>query len=48
MKGAFIEQGTVIGSDTMVNKTIPANSLAVGTPAKIVKENIHWTRESLY
>ena len=48
MKGAFIERGAVVGSDTMVNKTIPANSLAVGVPAKIVKENIHWTRESLY
>jgi len=48
MKGAIIGEGSVIGSDTMVNKMIPSNCLAVGTPAKIVKENIHWTRESLY
>lgn len=48
MKGAFIGHGAVVGSDTMINKTVPGNSLAVGTPAKIVKENINWTREDLY
>ena len=48
MKGAIIGAGSVIGSDTMVNKTIPSNCLAVGTPAKIVKENIYWTRKSLF
>lgn len=43
MKGAVIEDGAVIGSNTMVSKHIPANSLAVGMPAKVVKENILWS-----
>lgn len=48
MKGAMIGSGAVIGSDTMVNREIPSNCLAVGTPAKVVKENIRWTRDDLY
>jgi acetyltransferase-like isoleucine patch superfamily enzyme len=26
----------------LVTKTIPDNSIAVGIPAQIVKNNIHW------
>jgi acetyltransferase-like isoleucine patch superfamily enzyme len=49
MKGAQIGDGAIIGSDSMVgSKPIPANSLAVGHPARVVKENIHWTREQLF
>lgn len=48
MKGSEIGDGCVIGSNTMTNKAIPANTLAVGTPAKTIKENIHWTREPLF
>jgi serine acetyltransferase len=31
----------------MVNKTIPNNCLVVGMPAKIVRENVHWTKEDI-
>lgn len=49
MKGADIGDGAIIGSDSMVGLTpIPANTLAVGHPAKVVKEIIHWTREQLF
>lgn len=48
MKGAEIGEGTVIGSDTMINKPIPSRVLAVGMPARVVKENIEWTREKLF
>ncbi len=48
MKGAQIEDGAIIGSDTMVNRGVPANTLAVGHPARIVKQNVKWTRESLF
>jgi acetyltransferase-like isoleucine patch superfamily enzyme len=47
MKGAIIGDGSIIGSDSMVTKTIPSNCLAVGHPAKVVKENIKWTRENI-
>ena len=48
MKGAVIGDGSVIGSDTMINKLIPSHVLAVGMPAHIVKERIEWTREELF
>lgn len=47
MKGATIEDGCIIGSDTMVTKNVPANSLVVGYPAHVVKSNIRWTREDV-
>ena len=47
-KGAVIHDGAIIGSNTMVTKEIPAKSLAVGMPAKIVKSNVSWTREKLF
>lgn len=47
MKGANIGSGCIIGSNTMVNKEIPCNSLAVGMPAKIVKTKVRWTREDI-
>lgn len=47
MKGAEINDGCVVGSHSMVNKIIPKNCLVVGMPARIVKENIHWTREDI-
>lgn len=47
MKGAEISDGCVVGSHSMVNKAIPKNCLVVGMPARVVKENIHWTREDI-
>lgn len=48
LKGVVVGNGCIIGSDTMVTKSLPDNVLAVGHPAKIVKEDILWTRESLF
>ena len=48
MKGVTIGSGTIIGSDTLVTKDVPSTVLAVGHPAKVVKENIKWTREKLF
>ena len=48
MKKSDIGDGAIIGSHTMVNKSVPANSLAVGMPVRVVKNNIAWTREKLF
>ncbi len=48
MKGASIGDGCIIGSRTMVSKCIPPNTLAVGIPAKVVKEGVIWKREDLF
>lgn len=47
MKGVHIGSNTIIGSHTLVTKDIPSNVLAVGMPAKIVKEGITWSREDI-
>jgi acetyltransferase-like isoleucine patch superfamily enzyme len=36
LKGITIGQGSIIGAGSVVTKDIPANSIAVGVPAKIV------------
>lgn len=38
LKGAIIKDGAVIGAQSLVNSIIPENSIAVGTPAKVIKQ----------
>jgi acetyltransferase-like isoleucine patch superfamily enzyme len=38
MPGATIGDGTVIGANSLVSGAIPPNSLAVGSPAKVVRQ----------
>lgn len=47
MKGVVVGDGCIIGSQTMITKDVPANTLVVGRPARVVKENIRWTREDV-
>ena len=49
MKGAEIANGCIIGSDTTVTKAFSTvNALIVGRPARMVKQNVSWTREVLF
>ena len=36
LKGAKINDGAVIGAQSLVNCEIPANAIAVGTPVKVI------------
>lgn len=38
MPGVTIGKGSIIGSNSVVTKDIPANSIAVGQPAKVIKQ----------
>lgn len=42
MKGVSVGDGSVIGMDSMVTKDIPSKCIAVGKPAKVIKDNIMW------
>lgn len=47
-KGVNIGDNSIIGSDTLVIHSIPAEVLAVGHPAIVIKEKIKWTRDDLF
>lgn len=42
LKGVSIGDGAIIGAGSIITKNIPAGVIAVGNPAKIIKENIKW------
>ena len=45
MPGVTIGDGCVIGAHSVVNKDIPADSIAVGSPARVIKHyNINTKR----
>jgi hypothetical protein len=41
---AYIGKSSIIGSNAVVTNKIQSYSIAVGIPAKVVKENITWSR----
>ena len=38
LPGVKIGKGAIIGSNSVVTKDIPANTIAVGSPAKVIKK----------
>jgi len=45
LKGSTIGSGSVVGTCAVVAGDIGENSLAVGNPARVVRENIAWDRD---
>jgi len=44
LKGVNIGSNSVIAINSTVTKNVPANSIAAGNPAKVVKEDVDWKR----
>lgn len=42
LKGVTIGEGAVVGANSLVTKDVPPRCLAIGSPAKVVRENIFW------
>ena len=42
LKGVTIGDGAIIGAGSIVTKSIPSRCLAVGNPARVIKENVEW------
>ena len=42
VKGVNIGEGSIIGAGSVVTSSIPPHSLAVGNPAKVVRNDIEW------
>lgn len=51
MPGVTIGDGAIIGAHSIVNKSVPSNCIAAGSPAKIIKiwnkESKHWEKYNL-
>lgn len=47
LKGVRLSEGSAIGLNTTVTKDVPKNSVAVGQPAKVVREGVYWKREPI-
>lgn len=45
LKGANIGENCVVGLRSVVTGDIPENTVCIGVPAKVVKENTTWSRE---
>lgn len=48
LKGVKIGKNAVLGINSTITKDVPESSIAAGNPAKIIKENIKWTKELTY
>lgn len=48
MKGCIVGNGAIVGSRAVLTKEYPQNSLILGVPGRVVKENITWTREHVF
>lgn len=44
-KGVMIGADSIIASHSLVNKSIPPNSLAAGIPAKVIRRGVTWSRK---
>lgn len=42
LKGVTIGDGAIIAAGAIVTKDVPANSIAGGIPAKVIRENVKW------
>ncbi len=45
LKGVTVGNDSVLGIGAVVTKPVPANSIAAGNPAQVVKQNITWREE---
>jgi acetyltransferase-like isoleucine patch superfamily enzyme len=45
LKGCTIGTRTVVGGYSIVTSSLPPGVLAVGTPAKVIRDHITWSRE---
>ncbi|HMP71828.1 MAG TPA: acyltransferase [Kiritimatiellia bacterium] len=43
LKGVTIGDGAVIAAGAVVTRNIPPGALATGVPARVIREDVHWS-----
>ena len=46
MKGVTIGAGSIVAGRAVVTRAVPPRALAAGVPARVLRENVSWTRQS--
>lgn len=47
LKGVSIGKNSIIGTGSIVTKSIPNNCIAVGIPAKVIRKDVTWKRQRI-
>jgi acetyltransferase-like isoleucine patch superfamily enzyme len=45
LKGAIVGRDAVIGMNSIVIHEVPERSLAVGSPARVIRQGITWSKQ---
>lgn len=48
LKGARIGSGAILGARALVTGTVPSNASVGGTPARVIGQDLFWTRPSVH
>jgi len=43
LKGVEVAEGSIVGINSTLTKSISSNVIAVGNPAKVVKDGVNWS-----
>ena len=47
LKGVTIGDGVLVSAMTLIRKDVPAHALVAGIPGKVIKDSVHWSRDSI-
>lgn len=47
LKGSNIDNNSIVAAGSIVNKEFSNNCIIAGNPAKVIKNNVYWTREEV-